>query len=104
MHKAENGRNEEGEQRAFKELAKNAVLSVMYDVQVPSNVETNKVLGSILVTNNCQKLVKELIFDVSKSSSLSLIKNVSNYETILSKRKLYYFIFCLKCLHFIFLF
>lgn len=50
MHKAENGRNEEGEQRAFKELAKNAVLSVMYDVQVPSNVETNKVLGSINIS------------------------------------------------------
>lgn len=61
---------------SYEELVKNKVLSIMYELkQIPH--ESNKLLASILITNNCQKLVKELVFDVLDTSSLRLMRNVS---------------------------
>ncbi|XP_068968798.1 AP-3 complex subunit delta-1 [Bombus flavifrons] len=62
---------------SYEELAKNKVLSIAYELkQVPH--ESNKLVASILITNNCQKLVKELVFDVPDTSSLRLMRNIGD--------------------------
>ncbi|KZC13228.1 PREDICTED: AP-3 complex subunit delta-1 [Dufourea novaeangliae] len=61
----------------YEELVKNKVLSIMYDLkQIPH--ETNKLVASILITNNCENLVKELVFDVPDTSSLRLMRNLGD--------------------------
>lgn len=61
---------------SYEELAKNKVLSITYELkQVPD--ESTKLVATILITNNCQKLIKELVFDVPDTSTLKLIRNVS---------------------------
>lgn len=61
---------------SYEELANNKILSIMYKLkQIPH--ESNKLIASILITNNCQKPVKELVFDVPDTSSLRLMRNVS---------------------------
>ena len=60
----------------YEELAQNKVLSITYELkQIPH--ESNKLVASIFITNNCQNLVKELVFDVPDTSSLRLMRNVS---------------------------
>lgn len=61
---------------SYEELAKNKMVSIVYELkQIPH--ESNKLVASILITNNCQKLIKELVFDVSDTPSLRLMRNVS---------------------------
>lgn len=61
---------------SYEELANNKILSIMYKLkQIPH--ESNKLIASILITNNCQKPVKELVFDVPDTSFLRLMRNVS---------------------------
>lgn len=63
---------------SYEELAKNKVLSITYELrQIPQ--ESDKLIASILITNNCQKLVKELVLDIPDTSSLRLLRNVSYY-------------------------
>lgn len=61
---------------SYEELAKNKVLSITYELKQISD-ETNKLVASILITNNSQKLVKELVFDVPDTAALRLMRNVS---------------------------
>ncbi|KAK1131743.1 hypothetical protein K0M31_015903 [Melipona bicolor] len=62
---------------SYEELAKNKVLSITYELkQIPH--ESNKLVASILITNNCQNLVKELVFDVPDTSSLRLMRNIGD--------------------------
>lgn len=61
---------------SYEELAKNKVISMMYELrQVP--YDSSKVIVSIQITNIGQPLVKELIFDVPDTTSLKLVRNVS---------------------------
>ncbi|XP_006618193.1 AP-3 complex subunit delta-1 [Apis dorsata] len=62
---------------SYEELANNKILSIMYKLkQIPH--ESNKLIASILITNNCQKPVKELVFDVPDTSSLRLMRNTGD--------------------------
>ncbi|KOX72703.1 AP-3 complex subunit delta-1 [Melipona quadrifasciata] len=62
---------------SYEELAKNKVLSITYELkQIPH--ESDKLVASILITNNCQDLVKELVFDVPDTSSLRLMRNIGD--------------------------
>ncbi|XP_031845956.1 adaptor-related protein complex 3, delta 1 subunit-like garnet isoform X2 [Nomia melanderi] len=62
---------------SYEELAKNKMLSIMYELkQIPH--ESNKLVASILITNNCQKFIKELVFDVSDTPSLRLMRNLGD--------------------------
>lgn len=61
---------------SYEELAKNKVISMTYELrQIPN--DSSKVIVSICITNIGQPLVKELVFDVPDTSSLKLVKNVS---------------------------
>lgn len=61
---------------SYEELAKNKIISMTYELkQIPH--DSSKVIVSICITNIGQMLVKELILDVSDTSSLKLIRNVS---------------------------
>ncbi|KAF3420160.1 hypothetical protein E2986_09410 [Frieseomelitta varia] len=61
----------------YEELAQNKVLSITYELkQIPH--ESNKLVASIFITNNCQNLVKELVFDVPDTSSLRLMRNIGD--------------------------
>lgn len=60
----------------YEELAKNKVISMMYELrQIPH--DSSKVIVSICITNVGQPLVKELVFDIPDTSSLKLVRNVS---------------------------
>ncbi|CAL7935163.1 unnamed protein product [Xylocopa violacea] len=62
---------------SYEELAKNKELYIMYELkQIPH--ESNKLVASILIKNTCQKLVKELVFDVPDTSSLRLMRNIGD--------------------------
>uniref|UniRef100_V9II65 AP-3 complex subunit delta-1 n=1 Tax=Apis cerana TaxID=7461 RepID=V9II65_APICE len=62
---------------SYEELANNKILSIMYKLkQIPH--ESNKLIASILITNNCQKPVKELVFDIPDTSSLRLMRNTGD--------------------------
>ncbi|XP_054014848.1 AP-3 complex subunit delta-1 isoform X2 [Hylaeus anthracinus] len=62
---------------SYEELVKNKILSIMYELKhIPH--ESNKLLASILIKNNCQQLVKELVFDVLDTSSLKLMRNLGD--------------------------
>ncbi|XP_012236054.1 AP-3 complex subunit delta-1 isoform X2 [Linepithema humile] len=59
---------------SYEELAKNKVISMMYELrQIPH--DPSKVIVSIQITNIGQPLVKELVFDVSDTTSLKLVRN-----------------------------
>ncbi|XP_026669310.1 AP-3 complex subunit delta-1 isoform X2 [Ceratina calcarata] len=61
---------------SYEELAKNKDLIVTYELkQIPDD---SKLVASILITNHCQKLAKELVFDVPDTSSLRLIRNIGD--------------------------
>ncbi|KAG7209490.1 hypothetical protein KM043_015576 [Ampulex compressa] len=63
--------------QSYEELAKNKVLSMTYEIkQIPD--ESNKLEALILIRNTGQKLMKELVFDVSDTSSLRLIRNTGD--------------------------
>lgn len=62
---------------SYEELAKNKVLSITYELKQISD-ETNKLVASILITNNSQKLVKELVFDVPDTPALRLMRNLGD--------------------------
>lgn len=59
----------------YEELAKNKVISMTYDLKQIAH-ESNKVVISIRITNTSETLVKELVFDVSDTTSLKLVRNV----------------------------
>lgn len=61
----------------YEELAKNKIISMTYELrQIPH--DSNQVTVSINITNLGQSLVRELVFDISDTSSLKLLRNVSN--------------------------
>lgn len=60
----------------YRNLAKDKTLSMVYELkQLP--LETNKVVAAILLTNIGENLVKELVFNVSDTSTLKLDRLVS---------------------------
>lgn len=59
----------------YEELAKNKVISMTYDLKQIAH-ESNKVVISIRITNTSETLVRELVFDVSDTTSLKLVRNV----------------------------
>ena len=60
----------------YKDLAKDKTISMVYELKkLP--LETNKVVAAILLTNTGENLVKELIFNVSDTSTLKLDRRVS---------------------------
>lgn len=59
-----------------KELAKDKTVTIMYDIkQFPH--ETDKLLVSLEVSNVSDNLLKELIVDVTETSTLRVVRNVS---------------------------
>lgn len=61
---------------SYEELAKNKVISMTYELkQIPH--DSNKVIVSIFITNIGQMPMKELVFDVPDTTSLKLVRNVS---------------------------
>lgn len=63
----------------YEKLAKNKVISMIYELrQIPH--DSNRVILLICITNVGQQLAKELVFDVSDTSSLKLVRNVSVLE------------------------
>ena len=60
----------------YKDLAKDKTINMVYELkQLP--LETNKVVAAIILTNMGDNLVKELVFNVSDTSSLKLDRRVS---------------------------
>lgn len=59
----------------YEELAKNKVISMTYDLKQIAH-ESNKIVISIRITNTSETLVRELVFDVSDTTSLKLVRNV----------------------------
>ncbi|XP_034182981.1 adaptor-related protein complex 3, delta 1 subunit-like garnet [Osmia lignaria lignaria] len=62
---------------SYEELAKNKVLSLTYELKQISD-ESDNLVATILITNNCQKLVKDLVFDVPDTPTLRLMKDVGD--------------------------
>lgn len=60
---------------AYEELSKNKTISMMYELKQIAD-DTSKIIVSILITNVGQKLVKEIRFDITDTSTLKLMKNV----------------------------
>lgn len=64
---------------AYEELAKNKVISMTYESrQIPH--DSDRIIVSIRIANIGQPLVRELVFDVSDTSSLKLVRNVSRSD------------------------
>jgi len=61
---------------SYEELAKNKVISMMYELRQILD-DASKVIVSIQITNISQPLVKELVFDIPDTTSLKLVRNVS---------------------------
>ncbi|XP_046814544.1 AP-3 complex subunit delta-1 isoform X1 [Vespa crabro] len=59
---------------AYDELSKNKTISMMYELKQIAD-DTSKIIVSILITNIGQKLVKEIRFDITDTSTLKLMKN-----------------------------
>ncbi|XP_076242708.1 adaptor-related protein complex 3, delta 1 subunit-like garnet [Calliopsis andreniformis] len=58
----------------YEKVAKNEVLSIMYKLkEVSHESESEKLVVSIFVTNNSQKLVKKLFFDVTDSYTFTVM-------------------------------
>ncbi|KAL2749844.1 AP-3 complex subunit delta-1 [Vespula maculifrons] len=58
----------------YEELSKNKTISMMYELKQIAD-DTSKIIVSILITNIDQKLVKEIRFDITDTSTLKLMKN-----------------------------
>lgn len=64
----------------YQNLACDKTISMVYELkQLP--LETNKVIAAILLTNVGETLVKELVFNVSDTSTLKLERSVSRFFT-----------------------
>ncbi|KOC63594.1 AP-3 complex subunit delta-1 [Habropoda laboriosa] len=62
---------------SYEGLAKNKMLSMMYELKhVPH--QSNKLIASILITNNSQFLIQDLMFDVPDTSSHRLMRNTED--------------------------
>ncbi|CAK9814852.1 AP-3 complex subunit delta-1 [Anthophora quadrimaculata] len=62
---------------SYEGLAKNKMLSMMYELKhIPH--QSNKLIASILITNNCQFLIQDLMFDVPDTSSHRLMRNAGD--------------------------
>lgn len=59
---------------AYEELSKNKTISMMYELKQIAD-DTSKIIVSILITNIDQKLVKEIRFDITDTSTLKLMKD-----------------------------
>ncbi|XP_014597795.1 PREDICTED: AP-3 complex subunit delta-1 [Polistes canadensis] len=59
---------------AYEKLSKNKTISMMYELKQVAD-DTSKIIVSILITNIGQKLVKEIRFDITDTSTLKLMKN-----------------------------
>ncbi|XP_015183102.1 PREDICTED: AP-3 complex subunit delta-1 isoform X1 [Polistes dominula] len=59
---------------AYEKLSKNKTISMMYELKQIAD-DTSKIIVSILITNIGQKLVKEIRFDITDTSTLKLMKN-----------------------------
>lgn len=65
----------------YQTLASDKTINMVYELkQLP--LETNKVITAILLTNIGENLVKELVFNVSDSSTLKLDRSVSTFFSV----------------------